>query len=257
MTFGEKLSHVAKDDPKFARSVRRIRVASAVFGIAVVVAVAVALWSLAIGFSNKTQLTKIESPCLRYGAKSEQCKQAFEQAVLTITHPEACAILRKAGLTIAPCAHARLRQEHRRGKERAATSRRSGAKGGDAAQTGSTGHQQPSPSLSEGGGSGTEAGKGGGGQGAQPGQGGTGGPSAPAGGESDPAPAPASAGSGAEQSRETPAPTTNEGADPPEPHPLPETVEAAGGAVGETGEAVQGAVEGTGKAAGCVLRGSC
>jgi hypothetical protein len=115
MTFAEKLSHVAKDDPKFARSVKRIRIASAVFGIAVLAAGGLAIWSLAIGFSNKTQITKIESPCLKYGAKSEQCKEAFEQAVLTITHAEACAILRKAGLQIEPCAHARLRQEHRRG----------------------------------------------------------------------------------------------------------------------------------------------
>ena len=42
-----------------------------------------------VGHVNN-RVTKVESPCLRYGAKSIQCKAAFEQAVLTINHPEAC-----------------------------------------------------------------------------------------------------------------------------------------------------------------------
>jgi hypothetical protein len=99
-----------------------------------------------VGHVN-SRVTKVESPCLRYGAKSEQCKAAFEQAVLTITHPEACAILRKAGLEVRECAGARLKQEHKRGNERAATKR-------DAAQKGvvtSNGHapsSQPGPPSS-------------------------------------------------------------------------------------------------------------
>jgi hypothetical protein len=93
--------------------------------------------------SVNNRVTKVESPCLRYGAKSHQCKAAFEQAVLTITHAEACAILRKAGLAIGNCAGARLAQEAQRGSERAATKR--SAEGGDASQPGSTGHQQPGP----------------------------------------------------------------------------------------------------------------
>lgn len=68
--------------------------------------------------SVSKRVTNVESPCIRYGAKSSQCKEAFEQAVLTITHPEACAILRKAGLEIIECAHARLRQERTRHNER-------------------------------------------------------------------------------------------------------------------------------------------
>jgi hypothetical protein len=64
------------------------------------------------------RVTNIESPCIRYGAKSKLCREAFEQAVLTITHPEACAILRKAGLEIVDCAHARLKQEETRRRER-------------------------------------------------------------------------------------------------------------------------------------------
>lgn len=111
---------------------------------AVAAACGLGLYAIVVNVQQGADITKIESPCLRYGAKSQQCKEAFEQAVLTITHPQACAILRKAGLEIRPCAHARLRQEHRRGKERAATaSRESG--GGGALQTGSAGHQQHGP----------------------------------------------------------------------------------------------------------------
>ena len=62
------------------------------------------------------RITKTTSPCLLYGPNSKLCQRSFETAVLTITHPEACAILRKAGLAIDSCRHARLRQELRRRK---------------------------------------------------------------------------------------------------------------------------------------------
>lgn len=70
--------------------------------------------------TTSRKVTRIEaaSPCLTYGPKSDLCKESFEKAVLTITHPEACAILRKAGLEVVQCAHARLRQEHIRHQER-------------------------------------------------------------------------------------------------------------------------------------------
>jgi len=64
------------------------------------------------------RITKVESPCLKFGAKSDQCKEAFEQAVLTITHAQACAILRKAGLEIQQCRGARLFQEQERRRQR-------------------------------------------------------------------------------------------------------------------------------------------
>lgn len=69
--------------------------------------------------TTSKKVTRIEaaSPCLTY-PKSELCKESFEKAVLTITHPEACAILRKAGLRVVECAHARLRQERTRHNER-------------------------------------------------------------------------------------------------------------------------------------------
>lgn len=87
----------------------------------------VALVGLAVYAANHSEnsttsrkVTRIEaaSPCLTYGPKSELCKESFEKAVLTITHPEACAILRKAGLEVVECAHARLRQERNRREER-------------------------------------------------------------------------------------------------------------------------------------------
>jgi len=71
--------------------------------------------------TTSRKVTRIEaaSPCLTYGPKSDLCKESFEKAVLTITHPEACAILRKAGLEVVECAGARLRQERTRHQERA------------------------------------------------------------------------------------------------------------------------------------------
>jgi hypothetical protein len=70
--------------------------------------------------TTSRKVTRIEaaSPCLTYGPKSDLCKESFEKAVLTITHPEACAILRKAGLEVVECADARLRQERIRHHER-------------------------------------------------------------------------------------------------------------------------------------------
>jgi hypothetical protein len=197
-------------------------------------------------------VTRIEAatPCLTYGSKSRLCKESFEQAVLTITHAEACAILRKAGLAIEPCAHARLRQEIRRGRERARTSRPT--RGGDAVHTPAKGHQQPTPSPGGGGG----AGKGGSGGGAP---GGSTGPEEghpeghPEGQNSAPnSPQASSEAESAAASGDTKADI---------PADIPATVEATGHAarevVGKTGEAVQGTVEGAGEAAGCVVRGSC
>ncbi len=116
------------------------------------------------------QVTKVESPCLKYGPKSEECERAFDAAVSTITHPQACAIERKAGTLRAireladglgvdftePCAGARIAQERQRGNEREATSQRlsqenSGSGGGGVpASTG--GPPAPSTGAGDGGG---------------------------------------------------------------------------------------------------------
>lgn len=104
-------------------------------------------------------IAKVESPCLKYGPDSKQCEEAFSAAVSTITHPQACAIERKAGTLRAireladdigvdftePCAGARIAQERERRSDRAAAAEPTGSIGGGALQTGSTGHQQPGP----------------------------------------------------------------------------------------------------------------
>jgi hypothetical protein len=247
MTFREKLAHVAKDDPDFARSARNWRIASWVFGIAVVAALGFAGWSLVIGFSNSTKITKIESPCLKYGARSEQCKKAFEQAVLTITHAQACAILRKAGLEIRPCAHARLAQESTRRLQRSA------AQGGDAS-TGSTGTLRSGPREGGSSGPGQDEQQQGGSRGGSNG-GGNGRPPAPTPAPSDPQTVPpASPPTSPGRSGDAPGDPEPE---PPSPGTVPSTVESAGGAVKEAGEGVGGAVEGVGKSVDCALRGGC
>lgn len=90
-------------------------------------ALATAISLLALGYvETGHKVTRVErnvieiqtaSPCITR-PKSEACKRSFEQAVLTITHAEACAILRKAGLEVVSCAGARLRQERGRREDR-------------------------------------------------------------------------------------------------------------------------------------------
>jgi len=97
-----------------------------------------------VGHVNN-RVNKVESPCLKYASEKTQknkrrCEESFEKAVLTITHAEACAILRKAGLEIQNCAGARLRQERGRRIDRNAS-----AGGGDATSTPSPGHSLPAP----------------------------------------------------------------------------------------------------------------
>lgn len=126
-------------------------------GLVCVGIVAGIAFAIVVNYNQGKQLSKIESPCLKYGPDSKQCEEAFSAAVSTITHPQACAIERKAGTLQAirdlaeeigvefdePCAGARIAQERERARDRAETRQR--ATGGDALQTGSTGHQQPGP----------------------------------------------------------------------------------------------------------------
>lgn len=265
MTFREKLAHVAKDDPDFARSARNWRIASWVFGIAVVVALAFGAWSLKIGFSNSTQITKIESPCLKYGPDSHQCEEAFSAAVLTITHPQACAIERKAGSLKAirelaaelgvdftePCAGARIEQERVRGKERAAT-RQQGSGEGDTPQSGTGGGVVVSTG-------GDQDGSVRGGVGKSPG-----GPKGKAPASSPAASSPTSIATA--PANESPGNSEGNGSsESSKAKPIAEGVgkaledvgASAGGVVTETGESVNKAAEGvTGKACG-VLGASC
>lgn len=69
------------------------------------------------------RVTRIESPCARYGPKSRACRIAFKKAIEAITHDQACALLEQAGFQPKSC-----------------------TKGGDALQTPAhSAHQQPGP----------------------------------------------------------------------------------------------------------------
>jgi hypothetical protein len=85
--------------------------------------------------SVNNRVTKVESPCLRYGPDSKICERAFEEAAASINHRMACFFQHRAGVFPPSC-----RGVHLRIKQKPAQH-----KGGDASQTGSTGHQPPSP----------------------------------------------------------------------------------------------------------------
>ncbi|HEU5117704.1 MAG TPA: hypothetical protein VFT74_13835 [Isosphaeraceae bacterium] len=85
--------------------------------------------------SVNNRITKIESPCQRYGPQSDICREAFETAVKSITHRIACYIDRKSGKPFKPsCEGVELRIE-----------RNEAAGGGDATSTPNSGHSQPGP----------------------------------------------------------------------------------------------------------------
>jgi len=201
------------------------------------------------------RVTKVESPCLKYGAKSKQCKRAFDAAVSTITHPQACAIERKAGSLRAireladglgveftePCAGARIAQERQRGKEREAAARE---RRGDQ-DRGAGRAPAPVPSGSEGA---PASG--------QPADSGHPAPAKPAGPRSQPPPAPGDNGTGVHGSAQSATPQSV-GRPPVEippqaKGPVEGTLEAAGKAATEV---VQGAGEDVVAPALCTVRG--
>jgi Trp operon repressor len=230
--------------------------------------VAVALAALAIGivvsfFVTRSEVsdvgsrvTKVESPCLRYGPDSQQCKEAFEAAIATITHAQACAVERKAGTLKAirelaaslevrfkePCAGARIAQERQRGNEREASARAGDGGTAAPASTQTDSDQAPAPS-SPGTGGAVGPGKGGSGGGAAPGSG-DGGNGAGAAPTSPEASVPPSA----------PTPPEEKPSAPTSSALIPETIKATtegvAEVVGKAGAAVQGSVEGRGKALG-------
>jgi hypothetical protein len=174
--------------------------------------------------SVNNRVTKVESPCQRYGPDSKICERAFEEAAASINHRMACFFQHRAGVFPPSCrgVHLRIKQP-------------TPHKGGGALQTGSTGHQQPSPH-----------------HGGSPGSGHQQHPSAPhhaAGhhvsqppdsGATD-APSQPNAASVPDQSP-PPAVLNPAGKEVPANPPglLPSTIEAAGNAVGKAGEVVDG-----------------
>jgi hypothetical protein len=229
------------------------------------------------------RVSRVESPCLKYGPKSRLCQMSFESALATLTHPEACAVERKAGTLKAlrelgrelqvnfkePCRGARLAQERVRSSERhkatAATGNGSTAvvptaatNGGGPTSSPHTGPSQPAPGNGgggehgSGGSHGTHApGNGGGHGGPAPGDGGGGGGHES--GAPKPAPTPPSAPSspGSSSSSTTERSTETvvvEPAAPEAPAPVRGAVgglvEGVGHVVEETGGTVNGVVEG-------------
>jgi hypothetical protein len=169
------------------------------------------------------RITRVETPCLKYGSDSKQCRESFEAALLSLTHAQACAIQRKSGVLKAirklrpdetgssfnePCLGARLAQEEKRANERRHTKEAAGQP-----PQGPTGTQPSGPK--DGGGEDVGAGKGGEGSPSAPGKGGSGTAPAPGEGGSDGGSEPPSDGTGADQRRESAPPPANEATIPP------------------------------------------
>lgn len=90
MNFGEKLAHAQAVDPVYARSVRSLRLGSAIFAVGLALALALAVWGLTIGFGNRTTLTRFEHTA---------CAKAY--AVTSPPDPEAVRRCEALRVTIA------------------------------------------------------------------------------------------------------------------------------------------------------------
>jgi hypothetical protein len=59
MTFAEKIAHVAESDPAYARSVKRLRIASWVFGIGLAVALFIGIQTTIVNSDQGTTINTI------------------------------------------------------------------------------------------------------------------------------------------------------------------------------------------------------
>lgn len=76
MNLMHKLDEIADQDPGFVRSVKRLRTASWIFGVALGVALAVAIFSLTLGLHNETRITKNETRVTK--VEKSACAEAQE-----------------------------------------------------------------------------------------------------------------------------------------------------------------------------------
>lgn len=217
MTFGQKLAHAAKDDPQFARSVKRLRLASWLFGIGVVLAIVLGIWAVTTNFFQsadiRTVTRKVDSDCER-NPSGKACQRTKQRSDERRSLASACVLFEKVDR------EGRLLRTTRCGKSVASIS-----EGGEA-QNPQTGSQQPGP---RGGGESVGAGRGGRDEKSEPGtpSGGEQPPASPGRGE-EPIPAPASPGASDEPGRASePLPTPGAGRGP---------VEQAASAVEHVGE---------------------
>jgi len=87
--------------------------------------------------SIRSRITRVESPCQRYGPDSRICERAFEEAATSINHRMACFFQHRAGVFPPSCQGVHLRIAQNPG---------SPARGGGASQQPPpTAHQLPSP----------------------------------------------------------------------------------------------------------------
>lgn len=127
---------------------RRIALILFIFGVAAAVYVAGRYETNSRVGDVNSRVARIESPCLKASEEPTRknkrlCRESFEKAIGTITHPEACAVERKAGTLRAlrelahsldvnfkePCRGARLAQERQRSAERQKTATSASAPG--------------------------------------------------------------------------------------------------------------------------------
>lgn len=82
MTFKKKLEMVAEIDPAFVQSVRRLRVALWVFGTAIILAILLAVWGIAVNFGQQTEIRKVQSACAEDpdGKVCQEVKRAADLA---------------------------------------------------------------------------------------------------------------------------------------------------------------------------------
>lgn len=197
----------------------------------------------------RDRVTRIESPCVRYGSDSKICQEAFETAVHSINHRIACFIDRKSGRPFKPsCRGVRLRIESNKAvhadshngagdqtPSELQTNPNSGiGNGGDAETTPPTGNSTPAPGN-------------GGNQGGGQGNGGSGGspaPSTPTPSQPSQPSAPAPSSSSNSSSSSGGAPTSPPADVPAEPNPG--VVEEVGAAANEVTQGVNEVVEGAG-----------
>jgi hypothetical protein len=231
---------------RHAESISKLKL---VLIVVCLVAIPLSLWlnQKDIGSVNN-RVTKIESPCKRFGPDSKVCQKAFEIAVKSITHRIACYIDHESGRPFKPsCIGVHLRIETPVPKLDTGTAAvesdegpNAAADGGDATSSPSTGHSQPTP----GDGGGGEDGSGGTHGAPVPGKGGGGAPAPEGSGDTAPSAPPASSAS------QPPATSTTERtaeATVVEKAPAPEVAKApVREAVGGVVEGVTGTVEETG-----------
>jgi hypothetical protein len=225
-------------------------------------------------------ITEVTSPCLRYGSSSPQCKHSFEAALATLTHPEACAVERKAGTLAAiralalalrqlgldvsfsePCAGARLAQERQRSNERGNARRSESSTAtappeGGGATSAPTGHSLPGPHGS----GGASVSAGGGSHGASaPGKAGSHAPPVPGEGGSEAAPAPGTPAAPAPTAPASPGTSSPPTTEPPTETPMVEGAAAPEAPVrqgaGALLESVGGVVEGLDETVGGTVEG--